>query len=124
LQRPKFTYLIESLPDLSDLLVVSCFDLGDLDGVGLLDGGPLRLQVSDLDVSGPDGVDVGSKAERKSKEETVNYGGTVVERFTRNPKVEGLESRHWHPDKENSKEDLNKRHVFLCRCLLHYVLSY
>ncbi len=71
LQRPKFAYLIKSLPDLSDLLVVSCFDLGDLDGVGLLDGGPLRLQVGDLDVSGPDGVDVGSKAERTREEETV-----------------------------------------------------
>ena len=62
------TNLIKSLPDLSDLLVVGGLDAGDLDGVGLLDGRTLLLQVGDLDVARADGVDVGSKTEKKTRQ--------------------------------------------------------
>ena len=62
------TNLIKSLPDLSDLLVVGGLDAGDLDGVGLLDGRTLLLQVGDFDVARADGVDVSSKTEKKTRQ--------------------------------------------------------
>ena len=62
------TNLIKSLPDLSDLLVVGGLDAGDLDGVGLLDGRTLLLQVGDFDVARADGVDVGSKTEKNTRQ--------------------------------------------------------
>ncbi len=58
-------YLIESLPDLSDLFAVGSLNFSELAGVGLLDGRFFPPQVRDFDVPIANSIDVHGEARMK-----------------------------------------------------------